>query len=1331
MNELQLPTPPHLTMSLSSQNLQESERQSVDSGCGRVYEAVASAPSIANISALNHYTHLLNTLTPSPIDMSALPLTTRPQPPPAAASRGHQLHGRLGDGTLHRNGARQAVEALDSTVAKQQALSQYVGSSVKQGGWAAEFTSSAELRAAVTSNTDHSTSFEEQLLEEINRVRRDPKGYAAVFEREVTVGYPFVLGDDEYFASDAAALTVTEYPSLKNLLYRQPSGPTVAASSGRRLTDQESCRGSSLGIESRPTSATPHIVPLGVLASLDETPPAESTYFRTTLKEQGMTELTLDQLRIHFRRHQARRGALEKTIKDLMASWQTAQQSQRDAWAMEDERMIKKNRRNASRKKSALPNADELVRERQRAMEKMSRVFAEQLRNVDEELQHERKACRRAMDGANLILESIRSLRDADPVPPLRCCRGLVLSARDSDTSFHSSQERLDLLLHMSRMFSSTSAESCHTGIVPLEMPDDSCEDAMASLMQQLEQREGFGEGHGVVSTDVDVISRIPASPAQLRDELLELGNTAHRACLTYGYVSGEVRGIIAYDQGTPRELVMRMLLGVIIPRYAFTDNASLGPMHSMPCGGKPSLLDTRRSPGASAFEGTIFSGIANSSDAPSALGTPTVGMTICGVFHPTSVATADSIVIEEEAQTTSAGKRAAAAAHRLGPLLWRHAHLFGCSWQRGAAHRPIPSYDEDKRDVTWQAALQCTTDTLISTSIIVASGYEELDLIHQRDNFALGQVRRMVFEQRGMDTTVPGDHLLSEPLVMGMKSDLPAVVDLHSALHVELIHPTSHPLLLSRSQAVLVLALRAAADRVQLQVCLGDIGDTVPTLPHVDPSRVHLQRSLADRHTVLVFVDVPACFEGSNAQLLHLFERDVTLGAASGYSHIGFVRLLFQEAIPLRSNSITARGPAVRTVASLRMGPSPPPPVLPAPHDELLFDTDLTTGRFTTETAGGLRMPVGRGWPTVTSAFHERSGSLLSPMTASVQAGGEGVRIAVYYPSDVPYLKTHIETVSSLLIELSEADALDEADDAGTASVTSAGEQQSHTVSLVGAAQTAEERPMSARRKKKRTPSSAGASTGSIVESAYRAAELRLQLLPESLLRADHTPQELAEKPLFSLRCIVDDMERRIEEVENCLAAAVRVLSNETDFNTSAGTGCDPNSSIGKQQKKGRERSRARQDEDAFELQVGRTRKQLDALENLLCIAKHHVTRRERNQRIRATRIVQLEEELNALQSRISLPGPLSVKLWLVDASSMLSATTCVDPAPHLDDSIPISGSELRDENTNIVTLQPQTFGQGTLYEVTCTVPDSYRGRAVLLVDGVEAVSWVVTAVA
>lgn len=829
---------------------------------------------------------------------------------------------------------------------------------------------SASLRAAVMTSRDEFTFFEEELLNEINLLRQNPSAYAVLFEKVATVGYPYIRPDDLYFESDER---VTD-----PFHSRVAQGPSVQLETNRssarnyRRTDHHNTSSagdddddSSRGvIQSAPYSAKSSSPGTwgensGYTPSLDggdDSSRTSNILGTPTVAECGVTEMNLEQLRIFLARHQRHRVQLEKAVRQAIREWQTSDLAQHEAWASEDAQTVKKTRRSRKKSGPAL-SPDEVMRYRAQAAEQLSHEYLSKLKSLMWRLCESRDTCSRAVEGANLILDCIRGLKEAKPVPPLRCSRGLKLAARDTGQFFHRDADETKRVLQaheaaMKWIFPSAMAAE-RRGTEP-SVPTPTFDSRNASeAMRYYEELFGCGP-RDAFNTTVS----LPQKPLQdLRDYIHSLTDTVQKACDVYGYVSGEVRGVQLYGQGSARSLIMKVLLGVAVPVFGFRELRQAGVTglsttrlsRESRFFSLPNLPSGRLQPGpelkadpddgtmsGAQFEDSIFyschqreekeltakenppkcplqwteikeahaggaggvrgGGLAESTQS-------TTGFVFGGTFNPTTEEASAALNTEELGENTSAGKRAALSARRLGPFLWRDAHLLGCGWQRVVPEKAVPNYDNHNADFVIPQDTS-EEDVLVCTTLVLASGYEELDLIERHKHMRLQEVRRIVRYEadQGPIGRLEDNHgsvVLGD--VRDKCRDRPAVVDLHSSLGVSLLYPTKHPVLIESGMKTAWLALRVDPLRVNIVASVTGEEEGKPVTPDLSSTQVLKMNSDRDFNVTLILVNVASAktkCSGDGKVLIHIFELEKMGGVEQGWEHIGFVRLTLQECV-------------------------------------------------------------------------------------------------------------------------------------------------------------------------------------------------------------------------------------------------------------------------------------------------------------------------------------------------------------------------------------------------------------------------------------------------
>ncbi|KAK7197763.1 hypothetical protein NESM_000728700 [Novymonas esmeraldas] len=844
-----------------------------------------------------------------PADVSVDAAGGRSSAAVAAAATIRGLRGRLNEGTVHRTPYPPKPAAGERSRTARSLLSRYGGRSplarVGRGvaapvagaasaglgdmvqdasqrrTWASNFSSAAALRETVSTSADAYTAFEEDLVRELNEVRRAPAAYAAVVEREAAVGAPYVQDSDVYFADESAVESAVT--GLRRHLEEQftvvpaetgavsggggvvgggASTTTTVSRGATRIMSpktghvppmekRKSKKGlSSSGVHataaaaaaaaaasssaasrrrsSRPSSGAGGHHGSGVSARREtvspDLPGAGATVAGTTapipgapetLRSHGLRELTLPQLRHQFRCQQRYRAALESALREMRAAQRQAEVALQATWAAEDEKALKKGRRSVAANAlsanvstssavvysnntsvSSVPampphgkrlshtnsinflarmsgtSDDAVALRRSEELMQLHNVHEARIQHMDQELRDVRDACQRSLAAANVVLDAVRALREAQPVPLVQRHRGLSLAARDTAETYYGDEERVAALQDLYAVSRAT--------LVGLAEPQGSSAapappSTLARLLHRLEQRQAEAEAaptkptsasnsHGCHSRfgdgDESDVREHTGTEAVLSwvlpllsEEASLLAGVAQDACATYGYVSGEVRGVhLQAVAGSARSLLLQMILGALTPVLDLSNHSVL--QGSGEAAQRVSAITTAAMRSANAtqcyagvrIEGRVYAAgggggggvggsVANAGGAVISSGVGTLpslpSMTPMTPSTPAAppppplqpgygeddasyhvpavwLSDADAATLataERRGSNSGAGtgtadashaqRAAAAAAQRLWPLLWAGAYTVGCGWQQVRGWRHTPSFAE------------------------------------------------------------------------------------------------------------------------------------------------------------------------------------------------------------------------------------------------------------------------------------------------------------------------------------------------------------------------------------------------------------------------------------------------------------------------------------------------------------------------------------------------------------------------------------------------------------------------------------------------------------
>ncbi|CBZ35362.1 hypothetical protein, conserved [Leishmania donovani] len=818
--------------------------------------------------------------------------------------------------------------------------------------WAANFNNTATLRETVSTSNGAYTAFEEELVRELNELRRAPAAYAAVVEREATIGAPYVQENDLYFCDESAAESAAvelrrhleeqycpvqcevastassavsrammqamspkkgmqagqEKRRSKKALDGPPSSPALSTGVGASSTARRRSGRPSPAPQRHTTgSGAPHGgggpsprrctissdlpgggVTVAGVSALHATP--------ATLRNQGLHELTLSQLRHQFRCQQRYRAALEVALRDMRASQRQAEAAQQAAWASEAEKALRKGRRlmttnafnvnmgasstpqqdntgepsvpsvvpHSHKKLSHTSTANSAMRtsgssedpvslRRCEDMAQLRSMHEARIRHIKQKLRDVRNACKRSLAAANIVLDAVRALREAQPAPPVQRHRGLSLAAHDTAVMYYGDEERVAALQDLYAVSRATLvglAEHPGAPTAPLLTLEQ-----LSRRLEQCQVEEAKPKITSVSSSpgrrsrsedgeegDVRERSGTEAAPSWvlplLSEEASLLANVAKNACTTYGYISGEVHGLhLQVVTGSPRSLLLQMILGLLTPVLDLS-NHSL-PQRSGQATQRASTPATANSTNATRcyagvrIEGHAYAAAgaptgtrdaATRADLPqfqvvsSQLGTgerdradqvPAARLSkeeaqLAAPEHKSSNSGTDAITDAPHAQ-----RAAAAAAQRLWPLLWTGAYTIGCAWQQVRGWRDVPTFAEACEE---RQSIRCASSgtlssrgaappfteeahTVTCTTLLFASGFEEYEVVRGCHHMSPAATRRVV-QSPPVTVCDGGPQSASHGgSIADSVEARRAAVDVHSTLGVTLLTPTMHPM--------------------------------------------------------------------------------------------------------------------------------------------------------------------------------------------------------------------------------------------------------------------------------------------------------------------------------------------------------------------------------------------------------------------------------------------------------------------------------------------------------------------------------------------------------
>ncbi|KAH8617391.1 hypothetical protein ERJ75_000385400 [Trypanosoma vivax] len=480
-----------------------------------------------------------------------------------------------------------------------------------------------------------------------------------------------------------------------------------------------------------------------------------------------------------------------------------------------------------------------------------------------------------------------------------------------------------------------------------------------------------------------------------------------------------------------------------------------------------------------------------------------------------------------------------------------------------------------------------------------MATSFEELSIIRDRQDFTLPQINRIINSggRGGGDSAGCGS---------GARGDL-VVVHTQSSLCVEVLEPTSHPILVPRDQLVVRVLARADPVRVEFTATVTSTTDPVPDVPELDSELLLVQRSSSDINHVEILLDVRAarCRWACQPVLVHLFERKKSLATVEPYANIGFVRVTPTHGTT--DGSCECANSAQTLYQRLRSYHDHYQPTLEtrsgAADGSSICIPAVLSEKF-------CRCPVGIGvepcgWPVVTNDFNERCATVIEPLCGMWSSTAGSQRVAIHIPRG-DYMREHIEAVYyELLREQRHAEH----------------ERQSNSQDRA--------------------------------KASIKVREMELE-------EARRVERETA-----------DSLQQEIAQVQKSMV-----------------------------RRRGKELAKLKRLEDELQQQLGALRDRVAACHRALQAAEQQLALLGRDNAVRRKRCEQLQEECERLAARAERDTPLTVEVVLVAEENALFVSN---------------------EGTR---LYPVDTG-GVLYQGTVPVLTDFCGRAVLLVNGQEAVRW------
>ncbi|RNF02735.1 uncharacterized protein Tco025E_08333 [Trypanosoma conorhini] len=644
------------------------------------------------------------------------------------------------------------------------------------------------------------------------------------------------------------------------------------------------------------------------------------------------SEMTLEQLRVYVEDFQRERREVKEALRQTRKEWSEAEAAMKERWGVEDVERAKKARRSgaAGRKQRSLPLREEdYVLDRQRAAQELTDRYTQQTREANARLLHLERSCKWAIDGANLIIKCVQELREVKAVPELAYSRSLTLAARDIGNESH--QPPL------------VRALTPRTSLLAASSP----------------QYNAAGNGDAPqLPQSQSIVSNEQGSPLHRSSSLVatpreEGGHTSFQQNESnHNNESGSADML----QPQREEDLDRANASLFESYMAFSENCTPLLFRPQEASGESEHLAKAAMRACSQYG--YYSGVIR-------------GLQLCGAFAPRKMviqillgARVSQFTVQAQNPTHDASDSTFFSTTKNAsttPLLWVNGRLFGGGWVR---------------------SLQGT----VSATILVAASFEELSVIHERRDFTLPQLHRILNSPGAVSTE-------REPT-------RPAVVHIQSSLGVAVVEPVAHPILVGKEQRVARVLVQADPSVADLAATVCCVSEAIPTVPLLDRELLLVQRSRDNIQEVEILLDTQAAWHRwpGHPLLVHLFERDKNAATVGAFTNIGFVRVTPTQRAGDRFGALT-QFTSLSTAGEKGAGVARTPPILA--HRRCEGPREVKEEPH--------------GWPLVTMHFQELCATVVEPLRGTLIADDEVQHVAIQVP-EFEYLQHRLEHILLLL---------------------------------------------------------------------------------------------------------------------------------------------------------------------------------------------------------------------------------------------------------------------------------------------------------------------------
>ncbi|EKF29735.1 hypothetical protein MOQ_006465 [Trypanosoma cruzi marinkellei] len=652
-------------------------------------------------------------------------------------------------------------------------------------------------------------------------------------------------------------------------------------------------------------------------------------YVRDDPEPAECSEMTLEQLRVYIEDFRRERREAKEFLQHLQREWADAELAMKERWSAEDVERSKKSKRGSApgrKQRGPVHKEEDYLGERQRAAQDLNEHYTQKAREAKSKMTQLERSCRWAVDGANLIIKCAHELREANAVPELEYSRSLTLAARDVGNEYHGA--------------SSIGLQSPQASFMSPFLPLSSMTgDEDRIRFPQLTSTASTRQGSSVLRSSIFPISSADEgrhTAVELKNSIRHDAGSVHDAAFMRKEENSERAPTPVLKVGTNslhNEAPHSIQLHEVSSEYD-----SLAKLAMKACG--------KYGYYSSAIRGVQLCGAFSPRKMliQMLLGTRVPQFTV-----PAPTAGSDSC----ELLTSSQKKQTKAT-----PLLWANGRLLGIGWVRAI------------------------TGT-VSVTVLVATSFEELSLIHERQDFTLPQLHRILNSPRSAYTRT--------------EETRPAVMHIQSSLGVQVVEPVAHPILVEKEQRVARLLVRADPNCVELTATVSCVLEAIPSIPLLDRELLLIQRSRDDIEKVEILLDTQTAWHrwSGHPLLVHMFERDKTARGVKSFKNIGFVRvILLQSGGDRFTDSRQCTSPSSTMEKDTAVISVPPLSV----HKRYLGPMEVQAEPC--------------GWPLVTVNFQELCATLIEPIRGKWIACGEMQHVAIQLPK-VAHLDKSIKKVS------------------------------------------------------------------------------------------------------------------------------------------------------------------------------------------------------------------------------------------------------------------------------------------------------------------------------